>query len=168
MSRIEIRDTKPTDFSEIKRLNDEFVHFTSPMDMARIAQLDELGFYHKVICEDGIVLGFLLAMTDDCVYDSDNYRWFNQRFNQFAYIDRVVIDTLHHGRRLGQQLYKNLFEFAQQKDINTVCCEYNLVPANPNSAIFHMQLGFKEVHRLSSNDVDKLVSMQAKELTINT
>lgn len=164
MSQLQIRDVQTSDFNDIKRLNDNFVHFTSPMSLDRISALDKLSFYHRVICEDQQILGFLLVMNDGCSYDSENYQWFAQRLAKFAYIDRIVIDRSLQGKKLGQKLYLNLFDFAQQKGIEVACCEYNLLPENPISANFHAQFGFEELDQLTSNDGKKVLSMQTKTL----
>jgi len=166
MSQLHIRDVQPSDFNDIKRLNDQFVHFTSPMSLARISELDQLSFYHRVICDEQQVLGFLLAMSDGSSYNSDNYQWFVERLSKFSYIDRIVIEQNQQGKKLGQKLYLDLFEFAQQNGIEIVCCEYNLLPENLISANFHNQLGFEQIDQLASNDGKKVLSMQTKLLSL--
>jgi predicted GNAT superfamily acetyltransferase len=164
MSQLHIRDVQTSDFNEIKRLNDDFVHFTSPMSLARIAELDNLSFYHRVICDENRVLGFLLVMSDGASYNSDNYQWFAQRLSQFAYIDRIVIEQNQQGKKLGQKLYSDLFNYARNKGIEFACCEYNLLPENPISAKFHAQLGFEQMDTLTSSDGKKVLSMQTRLL----
>ena len=165
MSQLQIKDVQASDFSDIKRLNDDFVHFTSPMSLDRILELDELSFYHRVICDEQKVLGFLLVMANDSCYNSEYYRWFAQRFSNFAYIDRIVIDRSTQGKKLGQKLYLDLFDFAHHKGIEVACCEYNLLPKNPISAQFHAQFGFTQIDQLTSNDGKKVLSMQVKKIS---
>ncbi|MEP4891343.1 MAG: GNAT family N-acetyltransferase [Aliiglaciecola sp.] len=170
MLEFRIRDAVQDDFFEIKRLNDKFVHFTSPMDLARIQQLDILSTYHRVIeqydpqTSNSLIVGFLLAMAPEVAYESDNYQWFEQRYQNFLYVDRVVIDSSVQGKGLGKDLYDDLFHFAREHSFAAICCEYNLVPANPTSAHFHQSFGFSQVGRLGSEDSDKVVSMQMVKL----
>ncbi|GAC13635.1 GNAT family N-acetyltransferase [Aliiglaciecola lipolytica] len=166
MAEFQIRDTTRNDFVSIKRLNDDFVKFTSPMDLARIEQLHNLSAYHRVIeqvnqqSSEKSIVGFLLAMRPATEYLSDNYQWFDLRYKNFLYIDRVVIAASMHGIGLGRRLYDDIFAFARSQKIGHLCCEYNLIPANPVSAAFHQSYDFHQVGRLHSDDQSKIVSMQ--------
>ncbi|GAA6186526.1 MULTISPECIES: GNAT family N-acetyltransferase [Alteromonadaceae] len=170
MFEFHIRDAVQDDFSEIKRLNDKFVHFTSPMELARIEQLHNLSAYHRVIeqhdkqTSEVSTVGFLLAMKPATDYSSDNYQWFDLRYKHFLYVDRVVIDSTAQGKGLGKKLYDDLFCFALKHRIELICCEYNLIPANPISANFHQSYGFHQVGRLDADDKSKVVSMQIVKL----
>ena len=164
MSKIRIRDVQHSDFNEIKRLNDDFVHFTSPMSLRRIAELDQMSFYHRLVCREQQVCGFLLAMTAGASYNSENYQWFAQRLSNFVYIDRIVIDRQQQGMKLGQLLYSHLFDFAGKAGIEQACCEYNLKPENRRSAVFHSQFGFQQMDKLVCADGKKVLSMQTRAI----
>ncbi|WJG09794.1 GNAT family N-acetyltransferase [Aliiglaciecola sp. LCG003] len=165
-----IRNVNKADYAQIKQLNDEFVHFTSPMDIARISQLDQWACYHKVVerkplaRDESKLLGFLLAMPGACQYDSENYQWFNRRYNDFIYVDRIVIRSQEQSSGLGHKLYEELFQFARQQHIAAICCEYNLVPENRASERFHQSFGFQPGGQISSRNSDKVVSLQMVRL----
>ncbi|MDO6694875.1 GNAT family N-acetyltransferase [Aliiglaciecola sp. 3_MG-2023] len=171
MLEFQFRDALEEDFSAIKRLNDKFVHFTSPMDLPRIQQLDELSCYHRVIEQHDhqtsttSIVGFLLAMAPEADYASENYQWFDQRYKNFVYVDRIVVDSSLQGRGLGKDLYNDLFRAAKEQGFSSICCEYNLKPVNFASAHFHHSFGFCQVGSLQSEDGSKVVSMQMAELT---
>ena len=62
------------------------------MDLARLELLHSLSCYHKVACTSGgTVVAFILAFSPGSSYDSKNYAWFNQRYKEFVYVDRVVV-----------------------------------------------------------------------------
>ncbi len=167
MKEFIVRDATLNDFDQIKHLNDDFVDFTSPMDLAKIEQLHNQSGYHKVIqscsndnAHDAKISGFLLAFAPSADYQSENYVWFDQRYRNFMYVDRIVVDRTKQGAGLGKRLYDDLFNFARKRKIAHICCEYNLIPANPISAAFHSTYGFQQVGQLSNEAQTKIVSMQ--------
>lgn len=159
-----IRDVEKTDFARIVALNDSEVQQTSPMDIEKLNHLDTMADYHKVAVVNGQIIAFLLAMRDGVLYESDNYIWFASRYNQFLYIDRVVVDASYAGQGVGGQLYSDLFAYARSQTIPVIVCEYNIEPPNLASKKFHQKLGFTEVGKQHVADGAKLVSLQAKEL----
>ena len=159
-----IRDATESDFDQILRLNLESEHFLSPLDRARLQQLHRQAAYHRVVCIDGAVAAFLLALREGAVYDSPNYQWFADRYPSFLYIDRVVVDARHQGRQLGSTLYRDLFDFARTAGVASVTCEFDVVPPNPASSAFHARLGFREVGAQWVAHGRKKVSLQEARL----
>ena len=160
MTAIELRDARPADFAAVVALNASEVSHTSVMDLARLAQLDGYACYHKAVEMDGVVAAFLLAMREGCGYANANYEWFAARYPSFLYVDRIVVGAGHQGLRLGTLLYRDLFEFARTQGIPVVACEYNLVPPNEPSRIFHDKFGFQEVGSQWLDGGAKQVSLQ--------
>jgi predicted GNAT superfamily acetyltransferase len=158
--KIELRNAAPEDFARICALNLEAVEHTSAMDSKRLAELDALSCYHKVVCVDGSVSGFLLAMDNESAYSNVNFGWFAKKYPRFLYIDRVVIDPCARGLSLGTRLYSDVFDSARLRGYPVVVCEYNLVPANEPSRLFHDKMGFKECGRQWVAEGTKLVSLQ--------
>lgn len=155
-----IEPAREADHPRVLALNLEAVAMTSPMDAARLRQLDAQAAYHRVVREDGEVVAFLLAFREGADYDSPNYLWFAQRYPRFLYIDRVVVAASHQGRGLGAMLYRDLFDFARAADVDTVTCEFNTVPPNEPSRRFHAGFGFDEVGSQWLDDGRKQVSLQ--------
>ena len=164
MKNMSIRDAAEDDFPAIVELNAHEVQHTSPMDLERLRYLDSISACHKVATVDDAVAAFLLAMKDDCGYVNDNYEWFAARYPQFLYVDRIVVSSKFQGRRLGSMLYLDLFQQARAKQIQVVTCEYNIVPPNEPSRIFHGKLGFREIGTQWITGGAKQVSMQAAEI----
>jgi predicted GNAT superfamily acetyltransferase len=161
MSAIELRDARPADFAAVVALNAAEVSRTSAMDQARLAQLDGYACYHKVVEIDGEVGAFLLAMRENGGYANANYEWFAERYPSFLYVDRIVVSARHQGLGLGKRLYRDLFGYARSQNVPVVVCEYNLVPPNEPSRIFHDKFGFQEVGSQWLDDGAKQVSLQA-------
>jgi predicted GNAT superfamily acetyltransferase len=144
MQGITLRSATPEDFESICSLNSAAVQHTSAMDLARLTALDGLSCYHQVACVDGRVAAFLLAMRNDAAYDSENFAWFARRYPRFVYVDRIVVAAPFRGLHLASLLYQDLFRYARMNGIPWLACEYNLVPANEPSRLFHAKFGFRE------------------------
>jgi uncharacterized protein len=158
-----IRDAEPRDFEAIRNLNLAEVQHTSAMDMSRLVELNALSCYHKVASVDGVVSAFLLAMGNGAAYRNDNFEWFARKYARFIYVDRIVVSSAARGLRLGSRLYDDIFSYARSSAIPLIACEYNIVPPNEPSRLFHDKFGFKEQGtQWLANDA-KQVSLQVAE-----
>jgi predicted GNAT superfamily acetyltransferase/SAM-dependent methyltransferase len=140
-----IRDAQPRDFAAILALNEESVRFTSSLDAAALADLHAQAAYHRVVEEEGRVAAFLLAVAPGQPYESLNYTWFAARYDDFLYIDRVVVacDRRHAG--LGAALYDDVAAWATANGFRRLVCEVNVEPPNEVSGAFHARQGFAQV-----------------------
>jgi predicted GNAT superfamily acetyltransferase len=158
-----IRPAAPTDFDTICALNLAEVQHTSAMDITRLAELNAISCYHRVACLGGVVSAFLLAMCNGSRYKNDNFEWFSKKYARFIYIDRVVVSFASRGLRLGSLLYEDIFSHARSNAIPLITCEYNLVPLNEPSRLFHDKFGFKEQGSKWVANGSKRVSLQVAE-----
>jgi predicted GNAT superfamily acetyltransferase len=158
---IGIRDAVPADFEQILAMNEEFVRFLSPMNVERLSLLHDEAAYHRVIETNDGVCAFLLAFREDASYDSVNYRWFEDHFPRFLYIDRVVVSQTAQGRGIGRLLYDDLIACAARTGISPITCEFDVDPPNPHSQRFHEAFGFREVGSHHVGVANKRVSLQA-------
>jgi predicted GNAT superfamily acetyltransferase len=133
------------------------------MDMARLIELSAISCYHKVACRGGIVSAFLLAICSGSPYKNDNFEWFSKMYSRFIYVDRVVVSSASRGLRLGSLLYEDVFRHARSNAIPLVTCEYNVIPPNEPSRLFHDKFGFKEEGTLWVANGAKQVSLQVAE-----
>jgi uncharacterized protein len=95
--------------------------------------------------ENGTPLGFVMAMDPGLDYASENYVFFEARFTNHLYIDRIVLTDDSRGLGLGSQLYEQIFDRARTDGRERVTCEVNLEPPNPGSLRFHRRWGFEDV-----------------------
>jgi uncharacterized protein len=157
---MQIRDAAPADFPALLSLNEESVHFLSPLDAPRLALLHSHAAYHRVVDLDGMVAGFLLAFREQAPYDSPNFLWFAARYRSFLYIDRVVVSSARQGLGIGRRLYDDLFAFARATGAPCITCEFDVDPPNPQSQRFHERFGFSEVGSQQVGPSQKRVSLQ--------
>lgn len=156
-----IAAASPAHFPDILALNAASVHLLSPLSPERLAALHAQAAYHKVVVDDGHVVAFLLAFAPGASYDSVNYRWFAGRYDDFLYVDRIVVAASHRAHGLGSLLYADLFEHARDHGYARVVCEYDIDPPNPASAAFHRRFGFVEVGTQRVAGGAKAVSLQS-------
>lgn len=157
---MKIRQATANDFPRVLELNEESVRFLSPLSHHRLSRLHEQAAQHVVIEHRGEVGAFLLAFRERAVYDSINYLWFENRYAQFLYVDRVVVGRPLQGQGAGKLLYEHLFRAAREAHVPYVTCEIDLVPPNAVSSRFHARFGFREVGRQAVDGGAKQVSLQ--------
>ena len=164
MKEILIRESNEFDYQTIVDINDVEVQHTSPMNIKRLHDLDQFSSYHRVAAVEDNVVAFLLAMRENCSYQNENYEWFSSRYTKFLYIDRIVVDTKYSGLKIGTKLYQDIFNYARSNSIPIITCEYNVIPPNEPSRLFHEKFGFKEVGTQWLANSTKRVSLQAAEI----
>ena len=155
------------DYPAILSLNRESEHFLSPLNQAKLTRLaNEAAVFQVAVSADAVV-GFLLVFGPEADYDSPNFLWFKSRYDDFLYVDRIVISETFRGHHLATSFYEQLDMHARDRGVSRVVCEVNIVPPNPASLRFHEKLGFIEVGRQSipaayKSDHQKIVSLQEK------
>ena len=127
-------------------------------EMANLLELSELklGAY-----QDGKLLGFVLCLLPKTNYGSLNYAWFNQRYDQFIYVDRIAVASTNRDQGIGSMLYEKVFDYAQENNI-PVTAEVSLRPSNVGSDRFHLRHNFTAVGELDHGD--KAVTMYIKHI----
>ena len=159
-----IRPATPEDYEEILKLNEESVHFLSPLSKEKLIHLHQESEILKVVETDGKVEAFVLALREGKDYDSVNYAWFSKNYEKFLYIDRVVVSVKQQGSGLGKMLYEDVFKHVKSIDVPVVTAEIDIEPPNPVSLKFHEKFGFKEVGKQAVAGGKKIVSLQAVQI----
>jgi uncharacterized protein len=158
---VRLRALTEADVLQVLALNEADVEMLAPMDELRLRHLHDLAHQFAVIDVDGAFGGFVVTFAPGADYDSENYRWFSERYGDgFLYLDRVVVAPSMRRRGVGGAVY-DLVE-AVASAYGHLALEVNLVPRNEPSLAFHAARGFVEVGRLG--DATHLVSLQTKPL----
>ena len=84
----------------------------------------------------------LIAFDQNADYDSPNFAWFQDNYERFVYVDRIVVAERARWQGLATQFYEQLFEHARKAGHTIVACEVNSDPPNPASDAFHDRMGF--------------------------
>lgn len=134
-----------TDLSAVHSINKANVPAVGEASPAHLARLLDLAELALVVEFDRNVVGFCIVLAPGADYDSPNYRYFCERYDSFAYLDRVAFAEGFRSRGLGHHLYE---EVERRVDANRLTLEVNLQPRNEGSLRFHAREGFTEVGRL--------------------
>ncbi|MDW8479232.1 MAG: GNAT family N-acetyltransferase [Xanthomonadales bacterium] len=132
-----------------------------PIDARRLAQLFEHAAYFRGAFIDGHLAAFLIALTPEAAYDSPNFRWFLERYENFVYIDRVVVAAAYRRHGLGRLLYADVTSFAEPR-APLLACEVFIEPPDDVVLLFHGTYGFHEVGQQTVGG--RRVAMLVKEL----
>ena len=104
---------------------------------------------------------FAFALIAGCDYGSPNYRWFSERYEQFLYLDRIIVDRSWRRRGVATMTYDAMESVASA--FGRQLCEVDLEPPNVQSLAFHAARGYEQVGELTVPS-GKTRSMLAKEL----
>jgi uncharacterized protein len=129
---------------------------------------DIAGWAHRVLVAevDGKPAGFLILIRPGTAYPSDNYGWFEQKFDHHLYIDRIAVAESAKGRGVGRAFYDEASRIAAKNGDQRLTCEVNVQPPNPQSMAFHARVGFRHLLDRPSGDFTppKIVAMLEKPL----
>ena len=162
---IRLIDATPAHYGAILQMNADAVPDVNLISREHLAELHRDAVAFRVAEGDTGVCGFVLALPEGADYASLNFRWFQQRYPTFVYIDRVVVHPSHRGSGIAQALYADV-EAHAQKRAPLMTCEVNLRPPNPRSMVFHERFGFHEVGQQDTEEGTKRVRLMAKEIEV--
>lgn len=157
---------EPSHHTAILKMNAEFVHWLAPLDQNGLEHmLARAGYSRQIDNGQGVLVGY----AHDVDYpDHENLNWLRDRYDDFFYIDRVIISGDAHGRGYGRQLYDGVEAFAREQGHPYLTCEVNSRPDNPGSHRFHLSRGFEVVGAQSypsnADGISKAVKYYAKVL----
>jgi predicted GNAT superfamily acetyltransferase len=156
-----IRPITTSDISAAVALNNAEIPNVGATDLNHFAGLlGQRGVVWGAENVDGLA-GLLVAFEPGTTYTSSNYQWFDERSDDFIYIDRIVVAPTAKGQGIGRAFYERLAsEYAGSA--REMTCEVNLDPPNESSMVFHRRMGFVQVG--TKLDGSKTVSLMAKEL----
>ena len=149
----------PADHEAVVALNERHVHLTAPMDAALLVELVAAAEHADVIDVDGQFAGFVITFVAGAAYDGTHFGWFAERYDDYCYLDRIVIHEDFQRRGLGTFVYDEL-EGSCGRPVFAL--EVNIDPPNEPSLAFHRARGFTEVGQ--SDASGHLVSLMVKNL----
>jgi putative acetyltransferase len=133
-------------------LEDSIRHFESTGEFADMDQVEAQYFQN-----DGL---FLAVLDDDTLIGSGALRKLDSETGE---LKRMWLLESHHGKGIGYQVIKRLFEFARTKGYNRVRLQTS--PEQTRALAFYKKLGFYEIP--SYNDKSGEISMEINLREIN-
>ena len=158
---MDIRRLLTEDLPACVALNNGAVPAVSEADLAKMQTLLDESLLSLVAEQEGEIVGFCVNFGPGASYTSVNYLWFCERYDDFAYLDRIVVSPDARNTGIGAAMYAAVEEHVA--GIPWLLCEVNLRPRNDGSLRFHDRIGFVEVGQ-QETPYGVLVSMLAKDL----
>lgn len=157
---MKIRDILPEEAAWLHALNVACLPAVNDLSPERLWALVEKTASTRVAEIDGAPVGVAMTLAPGIDHDSMNYLWFDNRMDDFLYLDRIMVSDAARGRGVGQALYEDVFALAAARPgTRAVTCEVNLKPFNGGSLRFHAALGFVAVGEQDTEGGKKAVSL---------
>ncbi|WP_181407446.1 GNAT family N-acetyltransferase [Nocardioides sambongensis] len=135
-----IREITQHDHDQLIELNQGALHAVGSLDHEALALLLKMSDQALVVEDAGDVAGFVVTLPQSATYDSSRFRWFQDRYDEFVYLDRVIVSPDHRRKGVGTQLYDEL-----PLDVPVGLEVYS---SNETSLAFHADQGFQPVGEL--------------------
>lgn len=158
-----IRDVCGADLAAVHAINETAIPHVNSISPERFQNFTRDAAYFRVALLDEDLAGYLVAFAPGAPYDSLNYLWFQERYADFIYIDRIAVAAHARCGGVASSLYRDLFHFARPLT-GLLTCEVNTRPVNAASMAFHKGFGFREVGTQQTEGGAKSVSLMAVEL----
>ena len=148
---LEIRQLGKSDVDSIWKINEDGLPGTGKVSPEEIEALLDFSSLAVGAYYGEELAGFVICLPPKTAYGSLNYAWFNQRYNEFLYVDRIAVATQYQNQRIGTMLYGFVKRNAIENGI-PVTAEVNIQPPNPGSMRFHDRHGFQQVGVLEHDE----------------
>lgn len=166
---VTVRDAEARDEDFILALNAACTPAVG--DMSADDYRDIAGWAHRVVIAEAAnseggsaPVGFMILIRPGSAYPSDNYGWFEEKFDHQLYVDRVAVANSARGLGVGRALYEEALRMAADLGEERVTAEVNEDPPNPESMAFHFKLGFRHLLSRTSPRLGKVVAMLERPL----
>ncbi len=135
MKHFHIRNVRSDELAFLLALNQSNLPHVGSISLIEMQHLHSQAVYFRVAEFNDQPAGFLIAFDPQADYDSLNFLWFKNRYSDFVYVDRIVIAAEARRKGMALALYQDLEDFAAQRHIPSMTCEYNLQPPNEISRL---------------------------------
>lgn len=136
-----VREIARDDFDEIIDINQNALEGVGPLDPDSLQHLVDEADQALVLDDDGDIAGFVITLPTGADYDSSRYDWFEERLDDYVYLDRIVVASSHRRRGVASRLYDVV---EQDKPI-----ALEIYETNDASLAFHEGRGFEPVGEMT-------------------
>ena len=162
---VTLRDYRPEDLPTLHEINEACYPGVGTETYEGLGAIVDESVIALVAEVDGEIAGFCLVLEPDADYDSINFIWFNEQYDDHVYLDRVAIAERFHRQGIGRAMYTEVERLLAERCANAkwLALEVNLEPRNDQSLGFHEALGFREVGQ-QQTDYGAFVSLMTKPI----
>lgn len=141
-----MREIRDEDVDGVLKLNNASIPAVNELTKTELENILKMSQKSWIVERDGVVAAALLTLESGESYQSDNYTWLDNQFDNYCYVDRIMVDVQAKRNGLGKQLYDMLETYAKAIRAEVLLCEVNIEPPNPQSLSFHNDLGWEPFH----------------------
>ena len=153
-------ELRSQDIPAIWEINQQGLPGTGKVSQQEIVELLRIAELTIGAFDGEQLVGFVLCFLPRTEYASLNYAWFNQRYQDFLYVDRIAVSEEHRNQSIGSLLYQQVISYAKYYNY-PIAAEVSLNPPNPGSMRFHQRFNFTEIGVL--NHQSKSVTMMMRD-----
>ena len=153
-------ELRSQDIPAIWEINQQGLPGTGKVSQQEIVELLRIAELTIGAFDGEQLVGFVLCFLPRTEYASLNYAWFNQRYQDFLYVDRIAVLEDHRNQSIGSLLYQQVISYAKYYNY-PIAAEVSLNPPNPGSMRFHQRFNFTEIGVL--NHQSKSVTMMMRD-----
>ncbi len=145
----------------LHELNNAAVPDVNRIDQPKADWLLTHSMLARMAILDGHVAGVIVVLGEESNLDSDYFRWFTERYENFVYVDRVIVAERARRRGVATRLYLEVDALAQKHRLAIASDVYSKPPNIP-SLHLHEKAGYREVGQQFSDAEGKTVSKLMK------
>lgn len=101
--------------------------------------------------------GVIIVLSETAGYDSDYYRWFTARYENFLYIDRVIVAKWARGQGVAKRFYEEVERLAREREM-AIVADVHSEPPNTPSLNLHIARGFREIGKQGFPEAGKVAT----------
>lgn len=135
-----IRPIQHDDFDQIIEINQGNLHGVGPLDHESLSLLVKQAEHALTVDDGGRLAGFVITLPTGATYESSRYEWFEERLDDYVYLDRIVVADTHRRQGVASRLYDVV------EDELPVALE--VYETNEVSLAFHRNRGYEAVGEL--------------------
>lgn len=160
MNKFCIRSMSASDLDLVWAINQENIPAVGEETIDVLSDLFAMSTISLVAEVDNVVVGFCMCLSPQTKYQSPNYLYFCDRFDDFVYLDRVAVTSRFQGLGIGASLYRKVEHLT---DSSLFVLEVNTKPRNEGSLRFHTREGFELLEEVETRP-GKVVGFMMKKL----
>lgn len=142
---VKIREWRRSDIDFLFDLNESCVPAVNKLSKDELIELVSMASFVRIAETKMTMLGAVVGFQPGTDYQSENYQWFCERYDQFLYIDRIMVAKRGRNQNVGSTIYEHAIKWADAKADGRMTCEVNIAPPNPTSLSFHDRFNFKKI-----------------------
>lgn len=135
-----IRPIQHDDFDQIIEINQSNLEGVGPLDHESLSMLVKQAEHALTVDDGGQLAGFVITLPTGATYESSRYQWFEERLDDYLYLDRIVVADTHRRQGVASRLYDVV-----EQDLPVALEVYE---TNQVSLAFHRNRGYEKVGEL--------------------